>query len=102
MLDVGETIARDDRYWGAWADWFGVPRHTVSALGGAVVAQGRDNSDALRLIRPEAGLVAEYRKHTEAGRGEQLDESDLYDDVRPALTAVRRTGVRVINARVTA
>ena len=98
VLDVGETIVRDDRYWGAWADWFGVPRHTVSALVGAVVAQGRDNADALRLIRPGVDLGAEYRKRAEAGQGERLDESDLYDDVRPALTAVRQCGVRVVIA----
>ncbi|HET6634514.1 MAG TPA: hydrolase, partial [Streptomyces sp.] len=29
-FDIGETLTRDDRYWGRWADWLDLPRHTVS------------------------------------------------------------------------
>ncbi|MEU8839904.1 HAD family hydrolase [Streptomyces roseus] len=98
VLDVGETLTRDDRYWANWADWLGVPRHTLSALVGAVVVDGRDNADALRLLRPGIDVGAEYRAREAAGRGEQLDETDLYDDVRPALSALQAAGVRVIIA----
>ncbi|MFI0812001.1 HAD family hydrolase [Streptomyces echinatus] len=98
VLDVGETITRDDRYWASWADWLDVPRHTLSALVGAVVAQGWDNAEALRLLRPGIDVEAEYRAREEAGRGEFLDETDLYDDVRPALGALRRAGARVVIA----
>lgn len=98
VLDVGETLTRDDRHWGGWADWLGVPRHTLSALVGAVVVDGRDNSDALRLLKPGFDQDAEYAAREAAGRGEQLDESDLYDDVRPALAALRDMGVRVVVA----
>ncbi|WP_416978722.1 HAD family hydrolase [Streptomyces sp. T028] len=98
VLDIGETLVRDDRYWASWADWLGIPRHTLSALVGAVVAQGRDNADALRLARPGCDVAAEYRAREAAGRGEHLEESDLYDDVRPALSALRDRGVRVVIA----
>ena len=98
VLDVGETITRDDRYWASWADWLDIPRHTLSALVGAVVAQGRDNADALRLARPGINVGAEYRAREAAGHGEALDESDLYDDVRPALSGLRQLGIRVIIA----
>ncbi|MBJ7902784.1 HAD family hydrolase [Streptomyces sp. DSM 110735] len=98
VFDVGETLTRDDRYWASWADWLGVPRHTLSALVGAVVAQGRDNADALRLLRPGIDLAAEYVAREAAGRGECLEEGDLYDDVRPALSGLRRAGVRVVIA----
>ncbi|WP_327383303.1 MULTISPECIES: HAD family hydrolase [unclassified Streptomyces] len=98
VLDIGETLTRDDRYWAAWADWLGVPRHTLSALVGAVVVDGRDNADAIRLLRPGIDIAAEYVARDAAGRGERLDESDLYEDVRPALTALRATGVRVVVA----
>ncbi|MFJ8146542.1 HAD family hydrolase [Streptomyces sp. NPDC096048] len=98
IFDVGETLVRDDRYWAAWADWLGAPRHTVSALVGAVVAQGRDNADALRLIRPGIDIPTEYAARETAGRGEDLDETDLYDDVRPALAALRDLGLRVVIA----
>ncbi|WP_062214559.1 HAD family hydrolase [Streptomyces sp. NBRC 109706] len=97
-LDIGETLTRDDRYWAAWADWLDVPRHTLSALVGSVVARGQDNADALRLVRPGLDLAAEYAAREAAGRGECLDESDLYPDVRPALAALRGLGVRVIVA----
>ncbi|MEU6510006.1 HAD family hydrolase [Streptomyces sp. NPDC046942] len=98
VFDVGETITRDDRYWASWADWLNVPRHTLSALVGAVVAQGQDNAEALRLVRPEIDVIAEYQAREAAGRGEVLDETDLYPDVRPALSALRNQGVRVIIA----
>lgn len=98
MFDVGETITRDDRYWASWADWLDIPRHTLSALVGAVVAQGRDNADALRLARPGIDVAAEYHAREAVGRGEHLDESDLYDDVRPALSSLRDLDTRVIIA----
>ncbi|MEV2217442.1 HAD family hydrolase [Streptomyces sp. NPDC050997] len=98
VFDVGETITRDDRYWASWADWLDVPHHTLSALVGAVVAQGRDNADALRLARPGIDIAAEYHAREAAGRGEALDETDLYDDVRPALSALRHLGIRVVVA----
>jgi FMN phosphatase YigB (HAD superfamily) len=97
-FDVGETLVRDDRTWAIWADWLGVPRHTVSALVGAVVAQGRDNADALRLIRPGLDVAAERAAMEDAGRGEQLEETDLYPDVRPALSRLREAGIRVVVA----
>ncbi|GLW46923.1 hypothetical protein Stsp02_25850 [Streptomyces sp. NBRC 14336] len=98
VLDVGETIIRDDRYWASWADWLDVPRHTLSALVGAVVARGHDNAEALRLVRPGIDVAAEYAAREAAGLGERLEESDLYDDVRPSLSAVQQAGVRVVIA----
>lgn len=98
VFDIGETLTRDDRYWASWADWLDVPRHTVSALVGAVVANGQDNADALRLIGPGIDLAAEYEAREAVGRGESLEESDLYPDVRPALTALQEMGVRVVVA----
>lgn len=69
VLDVGETITRDNRYWHCWADWLGIPRHTLSALVGAAVAQGRDFADAARLARPDIDVAAEYCARKAAGRG---------------------------------
>src|SRR5438445_12481318 len=95
VFDIGETLVDDTRYWAAWADWIGVPHHTLSALVGAVVAQGRDNAEALRLLRPGIDLKAEYTARESAGCGEHLEESDLYPDVRPTLNALREAGIRV-------
>ncbi|MFK8850524.1 HAD family hydrolase [Streptomyces sp. Ac-502] len=98
VFDVGETLVSDERYWRDWADWLDVPRHTLSALVGAVVAQGRDNADAVRLLKPGIDIAAEYRAREAAGRGEHLDDSDLYPDVRPALEALQYAGLRVLIA----
>lgn len=95
MFDIGETLVRDDRYWGSWADWLGVPRHTMSALVGAVTALGLDNAEAIRVIRPGIDLQAAYRERDDSGRGEFLDETDLYPDVRDSLQALKGMGLRV-------
>ena len=92
VFDVGETLIRDDRYLASWADWLGVPQHTMSALVGAVVAQGRDNADAVRLAKPGCDPAAEWAAREAAGCGEALTEEDLYEDVRPALAALRSAG----------
>ncbi|MGQ4728882.1 HAD family hydrolase [Streptomyces sp. Ju416(a)] len=98
VLDIGETLVRDDRHWASWADWLGVPPHTLGALVGAAVAQGREATDALRILRPGMDVEEACRARAAAGRGEHLDESDLYQDVRPALGELRAAGVRVVVA----
>ncbi|OUC83321.1 HAD family hydrolase [Streptosporangium minutum] len=95
VFDIGETLVRDDRYWGSWADWLNIPRHTLSALVGAVTALGMDNAEAIRLLRPDIDLRAVRQAREEAGQGEYLDETDLYPDVRTGLQALRDTGFRV-------
>ncbi|MBO3741641.1 HAD family hydrolase [Actinoplanes flavus] len=95
VFDVGETLLDDTREFNAWADWIGVPRHTFSALIGIVVAQGRNNAEAFQYVRPGFDLVTERKRREEAGVGEQMDEGDLYPDVRPALAELRRRGVWV-------
>lgn len=73
VFDIGETLLDDSREFGAWADWLGVPRHTFSAVLGAVTAERRED----------------------AGSGEQYGEEDLYPDVRPALSRLREMGLWV-------
>ncbi|MEU5558078.1 HAD family hydrolase [Streptomyces globisporus] len=98
VLGIGETLVRDDRHWASWANWLGVPLHTLGALVGAAVAQGREPTDALRILRPDMDVEEAYRARAAAGRGEHLDESDLYQDVRPALGELRAAGIRVVVA----
>ncbi|MFE6868286.1 HAD family hydrolase [Kitasatospora sp. NPDC057692] len=95
VFDIGETLTSDTRYWADWARWLGVPQHTLSALVGIVVAEGRDNADAVRILRPGIDVGAEWRARQAAGHGDRLDESDLYPDVRPALTRLRAAGLWV-------
>jgi HAD superfamily hydrolase (TIGR01549 family) len=44
-------------------------------------------------VRPGIDITAERRLREQAGVGEQIDEQDLYPDVRPALEELRRRGV---------
>ncbi|HEY8945826.1 MAG TPA: HAD family hydrolase [Polyangiaceae bacterium] len=95
VFDVGETLMDDSTFWGSWADWLGVPRHTLAVLVGVVTAQGRDNADALRLIKPGFDLIAERAAREAAGHGESITDADLYADARPALAALRDAGLWV-------
>ena len=52
VFDVGETLVDETREYGTWADWLGVPRHTFSAVFGAVIALGMDYRDAFQYFRP--------------------------------------------------
>lgn len=93
VFDVGETLLDDTREFGAWADWIGVPRHTFSAVLGAVTAVGRNNADTFQYFRPGFDLDRERERREAAGCGERIDDSDLYPDVRPALSALREMGL---------
>ena len=95
VFDVGETLLDDTREFGAWADWIGVPRHTFSAVLGAVTAAGRNNAETFDYFRPGFDLAGERKRREAAGKGETYSEADLYPDVRPALTALRDMGLWV-------
>jgi HAD superfamily hydrolase (TIGR01549 family) len=95
VFDVGETLLDDSREFGAWADWIGVPRHTFSAVLGAVTATGRNNAETFQYFRPGFDLAAERERREQAGAGENYGEADLYPDVRPALVALREMGLWV-------
>lgn len=93
VFDVGETLLDDSREWGAWADWINVPRHTFSAVLGAVTAAGRDNAETFEYFRPGFDVARERQLREQAGCGEQIDEGDLYDDVRPCMEALHELGL---------
>jgi FMN phosphatase YigB (HAD superfamily) len=92
VFDVGETLMDDSTFWSSWAEWIGVPHHTLAALVGAVTALGHDNAHALKLIRPDFDLKAERAAREAAGHGESISEQDLYPDVRPSLASLREAG----------
>lgn len=93
VFDVGETLVDESREYGTWADWLGVPRHTFSAVFGAVIAQGMDYREAFHFFRPGFSLDAERARRADSGQPESFGESDLYPDARPALEGLRAMGV---------
>ena len=95
VFDVGETLLDETRQHGAWADWLGVPRHTFSALFGAMVATGREFRDVFPHFKPDFDLAAERQRRAENGDLDTFTEADLYPDARACLAALHDQGVWV-------
>jgi FMN phosphatase YigB (HAD superfamily) len=91
-FDVGETLIDESREYGTWADWLGVPRHTFSAMFGAVIARGGDYREVFQHFRPGFDLGEERRARLDAGIGEYLNGHDLYPDVRSCLQTLKEAG----------
>ena len=91
-FDVGETLIDETREYGTWADWLGVPRHTFSAMFGAVIARGGDYREAFQHFKPGFDLAAERQARLDAGMGEYFNGLDLYPDVRPCFDALKAAG----------
>jgi len=95
VFDVGEVIVDETREYGTWADWLGVPRHTFSAVFGAVVASGRDYREVFGEFRPGFDLAAERDARAAAGRPESFDADDLYPDAVACMSELRAAGLLV-------
>lgn len=89
VFDVGECLLNETTEYGTWADWLGVPRHTFSAMFGAVIARGLDYRETFQMFAPGFDLTEERQKRTAAGKPEAFGEADLYPDVRPSLAKLR-------------
>jgi HAD superfamily hydrolase (TIGR01549 family) len=93
FFDVGETLVDETREYGTWADWLGVPRHTFSAVFGAVIARGLDYRETFQAFRPGFDLEIERERRAQAGQPESFGEQNLYQDARPCLAALRGQGL---------
>jgi len=91
-FDVGEALIDESREYGTWADWLGIPRHTFSAVFGAVIARGDDYRQVFQHFRSGFDLEKERRARLDAGLGEYLNANDLYADVRPCFESLRESG----------
>jgi HAD superfamily hydrolase (TIGR01662 family) len=91
-FDVGEVLVNEAREYGTWADWLGVPRHTFSAVFGAVIARGLDYRETFQVFKPGFDLDEERRRRADAGKPEWFGEDDLYPDVRPVLAELHEDG----------
>jgi HAD superfamily hydrolase (TIGR01549 family) len=95
VFDVGECLVNEAREYGTWADWLGVPRHTFSAVFGAVIARGQDYRETFQVFRPGFDLAEEREKRAATGQPEWFGEDDLYPDARPTLAKLRQDGLWV-------
>jgi HAD superfamily hydrolase (TIGR01662 family) len=95
VFDVGECLVDESREYGTWADWLGVPRHTFSAVFGAVIAKGLDYRKTFQVFQPGFDLAKARQQRIDSGQPEWFGEDDLYPDVRPALAKLRADGLWV-------
>jgi len=94
VFDLGETLLSEDRMWGSWADWLGVPRLTFSAVLGAVIERGQDHREVFGVLRPGFSFEHE-RARKEEGQPWALHRDDLYPDALPCVGRLRDAGLRV-------
>jgi HAD superfamily hydrolase (TIGR01662 family) len=92
VFDVGEVLIDETTEYGTWADWLGVPRHTFSAMFGAVIARGGDYREVFQHFKPGFDLAAERQERLDAGMGEFFNARDLYPDVRPCFARLKEDG----------
>lgn len=95
FFDIGGTILDESREFETWADWLGVPRHTLSAVFGAVVARGLDFDETFRIFRSGFDIATERQLRAAAGVPESFGEADLYPDARACLTSLKDQGLLV-------
>jgi HAD superfamily hydrolase (TIGR01549 family) len=92
VFDVGEVLIDETTEYGTWADWLGVPRHSFSAMFGAVIARGEDYRTVFEHFQPGFNLAEERQRRLDAGLGEFFNARDLYPDVRPCFEQLKAEG----------
>ncbi|MBX6364309.1 MAG: HAD family hydrolase [Gemmatimonadetes bacterium] len=96
FLDIGETLFNEGRLWAQWADWIGVPQHTMLALLGAVIERREPHGRVFELLRPGFDAPRERAARRAAGLpSDVVVASDAYPDAAECLRELRRRGYRV-------
>ncbi|MCX8133451.1 MAG: HAD family hydrolase [Roseococcus sp.] len=92
VFDVGGVLVNEARLWRGWAARLGMQEAELLAALRAGIAAGNGIGGTLRALAPGLDLRAERAR---LARLEIPEEADLYPDVRPAIVALRRAGVRI-------
>lgn len=92
VLDVGETIIEESRFWRAWSEELGIPQMTFMSVFGAIVARGQGYQDVASYFE-----IGDWRVHREAvdARIGGFGMEDLYPDAVPAIRALQERGYQV-------
>lgn len=96
VCDVGEVLIDETRVWHVWAELLGVTPLTFGAALGATIVAGDEHDAVFDLVAPGVDWRVLETDHERRYGG--FAERDLYDDVRPALAALRRAGLTVVVA----
>ncbi len=95
FFDIGETLIDETRTWSALADWLSVPRMTMFAVLGRIIANKGDHKEVFPAVRPDLTaheLVETLESFRAAVKGRYLPE-DLYPDVRPSFQELKEAGL---------
>ena len=95
FFDVGETLVDETGMWGRWADWLGVPRFTLFAVLGAVIARGEHHHRVFEVLRPGFDVAAARQARAAAGDPDVFGAGDFYPDALPCLGALRARGYAI-------
>src|SRR6201999_2091327 len=95
VFDIGETLLDRTREYAAWAEFFGVPAHTFSAVFGAMIARGASVSDVIEFFGNGASTSSLFQHRAAAEIGVAIDERDLYPDTRACIRDLRALGYTV-------
>lgn len=92
VLDVGQTLIDESRFWRAWADELGIPQMTFMSVFGAIVARGQGYTDLASYF-----AIDDWRGHRETvdARTGGFSAEDLYPDAIPAMRVLRDRGYRL-------
>ncbi|MDQ2933767.1 MAG: HAD family hydrolase [Chloroflexota bacterium] len=91
-LDVGETLIDETRIWSIWADELRIPRLTLFAAIGAVIARDGEHRDIFQIFG-----VDDWPMRIEAVESVYggFQPHDLYPDALRALDGLRAAGYRL-------
>ena len=91
-LDVGETLIDETRIWSIWADELHIPRLTLFATIGAVVAREGEHRDIFDIFG-----VTDWRSRVDAVEAVYggFQPHDVYPDALSSIEELRRAGYRL-------
>lgn len=95
FFDIGETLVDETRAWGEWADWLGVPRLTLFAALGIVIARNEHHLRAFEMVRPGIDVARENAARVAAGKSYSFGMDDLYPDALPCLEELHAGGFKI-------
>src|SRR4051794_41397243 len=86
---VGEPLTDEPREYGPGADWLGAPRHTFSAMFGAVIARGEDYRQVFQHFKPGFDLATGSQIRLRAGLRAFFNPPSPYPEVRPCMEQLK-------------
>jgi N-acetyl-D-muramate 6-phosphate phosphatase len=95
VFDIGETLLDRTREYAAWAEFFGVPAHTFSAVFGAMISRGSRVAEVIESFGSGESYPELLARRTAEGIGARIEEQDLYPDVRDAISSLTAAGFTV-------